>query len=107
MGLYKRGRTWYIDYYFPPGRAGKRIRELVGPDKEEARILLGERLKDIRQGRNPELRRIAPKPFDDAVKEFLETHAKGCRDYDSYATKVNVLKREFAGRTLQEITPKV
>lgn len=30
MGLYKRGKTWYIDYYYPPGRDGKRIREKIG-----------------------------------------------------------------------------
>ena len=56
MGLYKRGKTWWIDYYYPPGRGGKRIRERVGPDKDEARIELAARLRDIRQGRNPELR---------------------------------------------------
>ena len=69
MGLYKKGKNWYIDYYYPPGRAGKRIREMVGPDKDGARILLGERLKDIRQGRNPELRRIDPKPLPGLMRK--------------------------------------
>ena len=36
MGLYKRGKVWWIDY-FPPGKQGKRIRESVGPVKDEAR----------------------------------------------------------------------
>ena len=30
MGLYKKGKSWYIDYYYPPGRAGKRVRKMVG-----------------------------------------------------------------------------
>ncbi len=37
MGLHKKGQNWYIDYY-PPCRAGKRIREMVGPVRDEARI---------------------------------------------------------------------
>jgi len=106
MGLYKRGRIWCIDYYYPPGRSGKRIRERVGPVKDEARILLAKRLEDIRLGRNPELRRIAPKPFKDAVKEFLETHALLRRDYRSFKSNTGILLRHFEGKTLQEITPR-
>ena len=40
MGLYKKGKSWYIDYYYPPGRAGKRMREKIGPSKQLARIVL-------------------------------------------------------------------
>ena len=53
MGLYKKGKSWYIDYDYPPGRAGKRIREKVGPVKDEARILLSERLKESPPGTQP------------------------------------------------------
>ena len=49
MALLKRGKTWFIDYYYPPGRDGKRVREKVGTSKDDARIVLAERLKDIRQ----------------------------------------------------------
>ena len=106
MGLYKKGKNWYIDYYYPPGRAGKRIREKIGPVKDEARIILSERLQDIRQGRNPALRQIKPKPFKEMVAEFLEKHASQCRDPRSYADKTRVLLRAFQGKTLQEIGPK-
>jgi integrase len=106
MGLYKRGRSWYIDYYYPPGRGGKRIRERVGPEKDEARILLAERLQDIRQGRNPSLRRIKPKLFDEMVKEFLEKHARQRRDYESFEYNTGTLLKYFRGTVLQEIGPK-
>lgn len=43
MGLYKKRKSWYIDYYYPAGRDRKRIRECFGPAKDEARILLAER----------------------------------------------------------------
>src|SRR5882672_1023518 len=102
MGLYRRGKVWWIDYYY----IGNRVREPVGPEKEEARIILGERLKDIRQGRNPELRRIRPKLFDEMVAEFLKRHASQRRDYETFVLLTNVLLRYFRGRTLQEVTPK-
>lgn len=106
MGLYKNGKNWYIDYYYPPGRAGTRVREKVGPSKDEARIVLAERLQDIRQGRNPALRQIKPKPFDDMVKEFLERHAKARRAYPSFESNAEILKGYFSGKMLQEIGPK-
>lgn len=81
MGLYKRGKSWYIDYYYPPGRGGKRIREKVGPVRDEARILLAERLQDIRQGRNPALRQIKPILFATHAKEVLGQHYKKQRSY--------------------------
>ncbi len=101
MGLYRRGSIYWIDYY----NGTKRVRERVGT-KEEARVTLGERVQDIRQGRNPELRRIAPKPFDDMVKEFLERHAAGLRHGESLRSNCEVLKGYFSGKTLQGIGPK-
>jgi integrase len=104
MAVYKRGKTWWIDYYYPPGREGKRIRERVGPSKDEANIVHAERLKDIRMGRNPELRIIKPRAFDAVVKEFLEKYAAGKRDPESYEFKTRALVTAFKGKMLQEVT---
>ena len=107
MGLVKKGKNWFIDYRFPPGRQGKRIREKIGPvTKDEATIVLSTRLKDILVGKNPELRRIKPRPFDAVVKEFEEKHAALCRDPKSYKDKTRVLLRAFEGMMLQEVTTK-
>ncbi len=100
MGVYQRGKVWWIDY----GYQGKRIREPVGK-KEEARVLLGCRLEDIRNGRDPALRRIKPKPFAEMMVEFKERHIRLCRGKDPYGVSIRVLERHFDGRTLQEITP--
>jgi len=99
MGVFRKGKNWWIDYYV----GIKRVREMVGPDKQEAAILHAERLKDIRHGRNPELKRIAPKPFADFLPEFLEKHAKAHKDYESFVTRTNALKRSFEYYALQEI----
>src|SRR5881296_2958226 len=106
MRLLKRGKIWYLDYHYPPGRRGKRIRLGVGPNKHEAQVKLAEVQKDIWQGRNPELQRIDPKPFDAMVKEFLEKHAARARDPESFKHNTEILKRHFSGKTLQEIGPK-
>ncbi len=96
MGLYKQcgcGREtesphtehtkdWFIDYYYPPGRAGRRVREKIGPKKDEARIVLAKRLEDIRQGRNPELRKIKPVLFKDHAAEVLAKHYAAKRSHE-------------------------
>ena len=101
MGLIKKGKNWFIDYRYPPGRQGKRIREKIGPvSKDEATIVQSTRLKDILVGKNPELRRIKPRPFDAVVKEFEEKYVALCRDPKSYKDKTRVLLRAFEGMTL-------
>src|SRR5437867_10027792 len=74
--VYRTKHGYGIDYRFPPTRRGRRIREFIGPNKDEAKIILGERIKAIRLGKNPELRKVQPKPFKETVTEFLEKHAR-------------------------------
>ena len=104
MGLYKRGKTWWIDYY----NGTKRVREKVGPVKDDARIVLSECLKGIRQGVDPELRRIEPRPFVEVVEEFIEKHVKvkiKPRARKRYENRVRLILRAFEGRMLQQLTP--
>ncbi len=74
MSVFKRGKNYFIDYRFPPGRSGTRIRERVGPKKDEAVIRLAERLEEIRHGLDPRLKRIKPRLLEDVMVEFLEDH---------------------------------
>ena len=62
MRVFKKSKTWYLEYRYPACRGGKRIRERVGPNKEDALRLMGKRLDDVALGRNPELRRVHPNP---------------------------------------------
>lgn len=105
--IYKRGKNWYMDYRYPPTRQGKRIREKIGAvTKDEAGVILATRVRDMIEGRNPEIRRTKPKPFPEMVKEFLERHAKQRKSYRSIQENTEILKRHFRNCTLQEITPK-
>ena len=108
MGLYKKGRNWFIDYRYPPGRAGKRVREKVGPVKDEARILLAQRLKDMRFGRNPELRTVSPIGFKDHAGEVLTQHYSKKRSGPWARLVVECHLIPFFGeRFLGEIRPKM
>jgi len=100
MGVYRRGNTYWIDFY----SGTRRVRERVGT-KEEARVTLGKRLEDIRMGRNPELRRIRPKRLWGMVKQFLKRHAALSRNPQTFRVRARPVLRHFKGMTLQEITP--
>ena len=76
MAIYKRGRTYWIDYRI----GGKRIREPVGA-RDEARMILGERLQAIRQAKHPDLRKVEPVLFKDHGAEVLEKHYRPKRSY--------------------------
>jgi integrase len=104
--VYRTMHGYGIDYRFPPTRQGKRIREFIGPNKEEAKAVLAEREKAIRLGKNPVLQRIQPKRFDETVTEFLEKHVK-LRGLHERTFKKNSdrLLLHFKGRCLQEIGP--
>jgi len=47
MGAYKKGKNWYIDFYVN----GQRKREMVGPSKKEAELVLGKRKAEVRENR--------------------------------------------------------
>jgi hypothetical protein len=47
MGVFKKNKSWYIDFYY----GNRRIREKVGTSKGEAKGALTIRLAQIAQGR--------------------------------------------------------
>jgi len=40
MGIFKKGKNWYIDYY---DQNRRRRREMIGPNKRQAEIVLQKR----------------------------------------------------------------
>ena len=72
---------WIDDYRYPPGRNGKRYRVDCGPSKEDAELLRAKRIETMRQGANPELRRIEPITFKAHAAEVLEKHYKPMASY--------------------------
>ena len=75
--------------------------------RDEARILLAERLQDIRQGRNPALRKIQVVLFKSHAKDILEQHYKKQRCF--HWAKIVLEKHlvpHFGQEMLSAITPK-
>lgn len=114
--IFKKSGNWFLDYRYPPGRAGKRVRKMVGPLKEEAEIKLGEVQRMIRQGEDPLLREIKPMLFGKMADEFLAKHASRARDRKSFDEMIKVLRGKgkrhtnlphFGTLTLQAMTPRV
>jgi len=115
MGLYKvdeqgrrisadrvakvRGR-WIDDYRYPPGRNGKRYRVDCGPVKEDADLLRAKRIETMRQGANPELRRIEAFTFKAHAAEVLEQHYKAMASYPWVKLVVKKHLNPFFGDTL-------
>jgi integrase len=103
MGLYKRGDTYWIDYYVN----GKRMREAVGT-RQEARVVLGERLQGIRQGKHPELMKLEAVTFKAHAAEVLAKHYAGKRSREWAKIVIDVhLVPFFGAHYLATITPRM
>jgi integrase len=99
MGVYKRGKTWWIDYYCK----GVRYREPVGTKKTEAQERLGGRLEEIRDGKFRGTKPLQAITFKDLVDEY-EKIAKEKKGYSVGKYYIRTVKKHFEGRVLPEIT---
>lgn len=99
MAVWKRGDTWYIDYYF----LGKRCKEAVGPSKKVAEAALGKIKAEIREGRFFDRKAARVIPFKELVEEY-EKHAKGKKSYHVERHYIKRVKEHFSGRLLHEIS---
>ena len=79
-GIYKRGNVYWVRY---AGLDGRIIRESSGSDKfREAESLLIKRRNDIKDGKQPEVKRIANHCFKELANEYLRW-AERQRSYKS------------------------
>ncbi|MBL7132382.1 MAG: tyrosine-type recombinase/integrase [Candidatus Omnitrophica bacterium] len=104
MGVLRRGKTYYIDYY----ANGRRIRESIGPDRRFAETILKKREVEIAEGRFLDIRKNEKIRFEDFAAEYLELHSKVNNKSwkKSDWTNINMLNIHFGGRYLYSITTK-
>lgn len=100
MGVYKRGKVYYIDYYYQ----GKRFRESVGTNKRQAEKMLEVRHTEILQGRF-DLHKIRLTPyFQQFANEYLEWAKVNHKSYETMdVPRVKSLLRFFMGKRLGQI----
>jgi len=101
MGVYQRGNSWIIDFYYD----GKRYTESVGPvNRTVAKEKLVIRKREVIQGQyKPKVVQIA---FDKFSEEYLK-YAKANNRPSSHIRKVDAfkhLKKHFTGKRLLDIT---
>ncbi len=102
MGIYRRGRTWYIDYYAGHGRR----REKIGPSKRQAEVVLKKRLVQVAENKFLEIEKYDKIEFGKMADLYLEDYSKpNKRSSRRDATSINNLKPFFGEKYLHEITP--
>jgi len=106
MAIFKKGKNWYIDYYFK----GKRKRKKIGHSKKLAEQVLKDVQLKITKGEYLGVYEEKKVLFENFTKEYLE-YSKTNKSFSTYYRRdrisVNHLKEAFQGYYLSEITPKM
>ncbi|MDA8170484.1 MAG: site-specific integrase [Nitrospiraceae bacterium] len=97
-GIYKRGKIFWIRY---AGLDGRVIRESTCSSKfKEAESLLISRKEAVKQGKQPEIKKIANHTFDDLIGEYLKWGERQ-RSFRSKRGFIGQLKAAFGGLPLR------
>ena len=100
MSLYRRNGFWYIDYYDGP----KRVREKIGTNKQDAELVLGKRLLDIKLGiKTPD---TPPRIRIDKLIEEYGPQAGRLKSTSTVKYCLTVIEEFFKKRFIDEITEK-
>ena len=102
MGVYLRGKSWYIDFYYE----GKRYTEKVGPVSESvAKEKLTIRKAEVIRGEwKPKVVKV---PFDKFRGQYLELTRGDKKPKSSLRDECSLkhLSKAFDGKMLSEINP--
>jgi len=103
MGVFKKGKNWYIDYY---DQNRRRRREMIGPNKRQAEIVLQKRKVEVAEGKFLDIRKERTVSFKEMAREYIEVYSRpnksSCR-----RDKISVkhLLSFFGEKALQNISP--
>jgi len=102
VGVYKRGNTYYVDFYDP---SGKRVRVKVGTNKKLAQSALDKARADIAEGKFLDKRKAPPpKSLAALCEEFLEWSRSNKRSWRRDELCIRHLKGFFGGCKVTDIT---
>ena len=103
MGIYQRGKNWYVDFTFK----GQRVRESIGPSRKSAKKVISKKKTEIAENKYLDKRKEPdPIKFHEFGKEYLQW-AKTNKKPSSWNRELSTTRRldkEFEGKILQEIT---
>lgn len=102
MGIYKKGKDFYIDYYVQR----RRKREKIGSSRTLAENVLRKRKLQIAENKFLDIRKQEKVRFEELANMYLELHAKpNKRSWYKDVIMIKKLNKYFGGRYLYEITP--
>jgi integrase len=101
MGVYRRGKNWYIDFY----AQGRRVREKVGPNKKLAEKVLSKVKTEVTENRYLDIRRKPKVKFDTLVQQYLQYAKANKRSWNRDEFSLKSLAQSFSGKYLYEINP--
>lgn len=97
-GLYRRGNVWWLRY---AGIDGRILRESTGFTKfRDAEALLIQRRNDIKEGKQPEVKRISNHTFNELAEQYSKW-AERQRSYKSKHGFINQLAEAFGSLPLR------
>jgi len=101
-GIYKRGNIYWIRY---AGLDGKMVYESSGFNKfRDAEALLIKRKQAIKEGKQPEIKKIANYIFRELVEKYLLWMQGRHRSADSKAYRVNQMLSHFSNLRLRRFS---
>jgi len=100
MSVFKKGLTWYIDYYVE----GRRRREAVGPNRKMAEKALAKRKVQIAEGRFLNIRKQSKVTFEELSEAYMKYARTNKRSWGRDGYSIKWLSGEFAGKRLRDIT---
>jgi len=100
MAVFKKGKTWYIDYYVD----GQRKRESVGSSRKMAEKVLAKRKVQIAEGRFLDIENKAKISFENLSRQYLEYAKTNKISWSRDALSIKVLSRWFGGKPLFKTT---
>lgn len=105
MGIFLKGKNWYIDYYVK----GQRKRKKIGPSKKLALQVLQDVQLKLAKGEYLGIYQEKKIPFDEYVKKYLDfskaNKANSSHRRDEVST--DHLKSFFKGKYVFEVTPRL
>lgn len=98
-GIYKRGNIYWIRY---AGLDGKTVFESSGSDKfREAEVLLIQRRNAIKEGKQPEIKRIANHTFRELAEKYIQWMQGRHRSAESKKYRINIILSHFGNLPLR------
>ena len=100
-GLFKRGNVWWVRY---AGIDGRIVRESSGSTRfRDAEALLIQRRNDIKEGKQPEVKRISNHSFNELAEQYRKW-AERQRSYRSKRGFINQLAGAFGNLPLRRFS---